>query len=163
MTKTQQYTIAGLALLALLILPSMSGMAAIMSITDRLIPGFESFSAHPYWDVSRWSWGYGTQAPGGAGTISRNAAIIDMRERVHSDYEYLSPLIARPLKPNQWAALLSFSYNLGIGNADNLVPNINSGNNRALETQWKKYVYADGKIKDSLVSRRNREWLLWNS
>jgi lysozyme len=152
----------------LLILPNMakasaSGYTAIASILKTFIPSWELFSSHPYWDVSRYSWGYGTKAPGATGTITRTQAMTDLLTHVESDFKYLYNLIKRPLSANQWAAYLSFSYNLGPGNADNLVDNINSGNDVALEQQWKKYIYADGKISSNLIARRDAEWQLWQS
>ena len=101
------------------------------------------------------------------GTITRAQAAADAAKHLTHDYGVLRPLISRPLRPNQWAALLSFSYNEGTGNADNLVKNINSGNDEALEIQWNKYVYyhaPDGsmKVSDTLVDRRAKEWRLWS-
>ncbi len=160
MKKSEKYWIIGGIIAVLLILPNMA-RAAYYTITDWLIPQFEGFRATPYWDISRYSWGYGTQAPGPTGTITQGQALHDMRAKVDSDYNYLRPLIKRSLQPNQWAALLSFAYNLGDGNADNLVANINSGDDSALETQWKKYIYAGGVASDTLVDRRNAEWQVW--
>lgn len=135
-------------------------------LLDKLasfIPSVELFDPHPYWDVSRYSWGYGTAAPGSTGTITRDQAFVDMTAHLLSDYNYLSPLITRKLSVSQWAAYLSFSYNLGPGNADNLVNLINSGDDQALGEKWNEYVYAGGKVSSNLVERRQKEWDLWNS
>ena len=35
-----------------------------LTIALQAVQLFEQFRARPYWDVSRYSWGYGTQAPG---------------------------------------------------------------------------------------------------
>jgi lysozyme len=156
--KKQSWYIIGLAFAGYLLLMAQRWL----TLAARAVELFEDFSASPYWDVSRWSWGYGTAAPGSSGTISRARALADAKKVLTRDYGYLAPMISRKLTVNQWAALLSFSYNLGPGNADNLVPNINSGNDAALETQWKKYVYAGGKINSVLVDRRNKEWRLWS-
>lgn len=151
------------------------GAAAVLyfaagSFLDRVIrklgtfiPSVESFSATPYWDVSRYSWGYGTAAPGPNGTITRAKAFTDMVAHLINDYYYLSPKITRKLTVNQWAALLSFSYNEGPGNADNLVDDINAGSDIILEPHWKQYIYAGGSINSNLVARRNKEWALWVS
>lgn len=80
-----------------------------------------------------------------------------------ADYTTLSKRITRRLTVNQWAAYLSFSYNLGIGNALNLVTLINTGDFAALGVKWNQYVYADGVVNQTLVSRRRKEWALWNS
>lgn len=127
------------------------------------IPSVEGFRSTPYWDVSRYSWGYGTAAPGATGTITREQAFADMLSYLLADYATLSNKITRTLTVNQWAALLSFSYNLGIGDALKLVPVINSGDDKALGDKWSKYVYAGGSINQDLVNRRNKELILWNS
>lgn len=127
------------------------------------IPTVELFDAHPYWDVSRYSWGYGTAAPGATGTISRDQAFHDMIDHLLEDYRYLSPMITRTLSVNQWAAYLSFSYNEGPGKADNLVSLINAGDDQALGRKWREYIYAGGKVSNNLVERRGKEWDLWNS
>lgn len=168
--KTVYYIAGGVALL-LLLLPAVSlantsavqNVSQILQVTDWLIPQFEQFKSSPYWDVSRWSWGYGTQAPGPTGIITRDQALQDMRTVVNDNYNYLSEVITRPLNANQWGALMSFTYNEGEGNGDNLVDDINAGNDAVLEPHWKKYIYAGGKINSDLVARRNSEWQLWVS
>lgn len=135
-------------------------------LLDKLasfIPSVEGFRSTPYWDVSRYSWGYGTAAPGATGTITREQAFKDMTTYLLNDYATLSGRVTRSLTVPQWAALLSFSYNEGIGNAYNLLNNINSGDDVALAAQMRKYVYAGGVINDDLVDRREKEITLWNS
>lgn len=134
-----------------------------LSILKKFLEKWEGFSPSPYWDTNRWSWGYGTQAPGATGTITRDEAFTELKDHAASDKQYLQSIISRNLTPNQWAALLSFSYNTGQGNADNLADNINSGNDAALATQWSKYIYAGGVVNDTLVKRRAAELQLWHS
>lgn len=153
--------LAGVAVLVLFGLKSFKNR-----LLDKLadfIPSVEGFSPTPYWDVSRFSWGYGTAAPGASGTISRAQAFQDMVAHLMSDYATLKPRVTRSLSVSKWAALLSFSYNLGSGNAFNLVPIINSGDDTALGAKWKQYVYASGSVNSDLVERRQKEWALWNS
>jgi lysozyme len=155
--------IAGIA--ALLLIPGIANAAtgSYQSILTSFIPAWEGFRANPYWDVSRYSWGYGTKAPGPTGTITEAQAMQDLLAHVQNDYDYLKPLISVDLNPNQWAALLSFSYNLGPGNADNLVANINKQDWQALEDQWNLYINADGVPNDNLIARRAAEWELFSS
>lgn len=145
-------------------------LGGLFSFRERLInrlasfiPSVEGFSATPYWDVQRYSWGYGTAAPGASGTITREQAFSDMLTYLLTDYATLSGKVTRALSVNQWVALLSFSYNLGIGNALKLVPVINYGNDTALESEWLRYVYAGGKVSQDLVKRRKKEFSLWVS
>lgn len=160
MKRNEKYLVYGGLVLFLLLITKM-GRSAWYTITDWLIPEFEGFRAHPYWDNGRWSWGYGTQAPGGTGTITKEQALKDMRAYLQSDYLFLKGLITRPLNANQWAALLSFSYNLGPANADNLIANINAYDDNALANQWKLYINSNGSPSADLIQRRNTEWRIW--
>ena len=147
----------------------MATVGTYKTILKNFLPAWEGFSATPYWDYRQWSWGYGTKVPGSVndrnivptGTISRAQAIIDAFKHIESDYHDLSKLITVTLNANQWAALLSFSYNLGVGNADNLVANINSNNIAALQTQWNLYINAGGVPIQQLIDRRAAEWQLF--
>lgn len=162
----------GLALILLMIGKGAKASGSYTNILQTFIPEWEGFRANPYWDVSRYSWGYGTKAPGPTGTITRDQAMQELIDHVQKDYEYLSQLIQTPLTANQWAAYLSFSYNVGQGNADNLIGytnvqdlmgNINARKFTSLEDQWKSYIYVDGQRSDNLVKRRAAEWELWSS
>lgn len=127
------------------------------------IPSVEGFRSTPYWDVSRYSWGYGTKAPGSTGTITRDQAFTDMVTYLLSDYEILKKHVTRSLNANQWAALLSFSYNLGYDDAIDIAPYINAGDDTVLTTQWMRYVHAGGEVNQELEKRRTKELALWFS
>lgn len=155
--------IAAIVLLAGKRILTMAGKDAIIRGLKVFIPQQEGFSAHPYWDVSRYSWGYGTAAPSATGTITRDQAADEMVDHAMQDYLRLYGVITMPLTVNQWVALLSFSYNLGVGNALHLVPLINAGDIISLGDKWNKYVYAGGIVDDDLVVRRGKEWELYNT
>lgn len=141
------------------------------SILNSFLKKWELFRPTPYWDVKQWSWGYGTRVPGSSadpgnkppGAISPSQAITDALRHANNDYLYLKPMIKAPLNSSQWAALLSFSYNLGPGNADNLVDNINNHNLTALKNQWESYINADGVPNSNLIQRRAAEWKMFVS
>lgn len=135
----------------------------IIAILSSFVPSVEGFRSTPYWDVSRWSWGYGTAAPGKNGTITRDQAFADMLTYLMADYERMQKKITRSLTANQWAALLSFTYNLGYDDGYDIAPFINAGNDTELEREWKRYVHSGGEINPVLVDRRIKEWNLWNS
>lgn len=133
------------------------------------LPSVEGFSSKPMWDVQQWSWGYGSKVPGSindpnkypGGTITRERAWTEALRYITTHYSYLKPLISAPLNNNQIAALLSFSYNLGQYNADNIIPEINSRNQDAVFANMRQYVYADGVRNQGLVNRREKEIALW--
>jgi lysozyme len=161
--------IAAGAVIFLLMAPGLLRAATVTTMEDALIAGaqliaqFEGFRANPYWDVSRYSWGYGTPAPGPTGTITPDQGMQDLIAHSTDDYNALAPYISRDLSIGQWSALLSFAYNEGPGNpgAGALINDINADNDAILETHWKKYVYAGGKVDSGLVERRNAEWNVW--
>jgi len=156
----------------LLIVAAVVIMAAVVTyktILKTFLPVWEGFSSTPYWDYKQWSWGYGTKVPGSVndrninpgGTVTRDQAYNYAIAHIQKDYLYLSGLIKIPMNANQWAALLSFSYNLGPANADNLVNNINTMNMAALQQQWNSYVNAGGVTLQNLINRRAAEWALF--
>lgn len=163
----RKYLIIGTAALLFLFLLVPGSVAVdgntILNSAAELIGDYEGFRASPYWDVSRYSWGYGTAAPGSTGTITPGQALADMKAVILHDYGVLSSMVTVSLSPTQWAALLSFSYNLGVGDAQDLVPIINSGDASALQNMWMQYVHAGGVVNQDLVTRRNYEWQIWNS
>lgn len=142
------------------------GMNTIEKYFIPLIEKFEGYTPFPFWDYKQWSWGYGTFAGADRnkkpeGNITKDKAKAEALVFMNTHYQQLKPLVKVDLKPNQWAALLSFSYNLGVGNAKNLLRNINAKNTSALEIQWNKYVIAGGKVLQGLVKRRKAEFAIW--
>jgi len=152
------------------ILTKLLKVSDVIHKARQFIAEQESFSSRPYWDFKQWSWGYGTRVPDStssvnvvpAKTISRDEANTLMVSHISNDYNALKPLVKKPLSPNQWAALLSFTYNLGVGTGKTMANRI-SNNVSNLEQLWKSYIYAGGQVNSGLVSRRNREWNLYNS
>ena len=162
MKLTEAHIIA-IGAVALLVGSVMTFKTRLINKLAAFIPSVEGFSSKPYWDVSRYSWGYGTKAPGSTGTISREQAFAEMLTYLLSDYDVLKRYITRNLTVNQWTALLSFAYNLGNDDARDLAPLINSGDDTALGVEWKRYIHAGGVVNQTLVARRNKEWALWVS
>jgi len=159
--KPVHIVLAGVGLAALWYTGSFTDR--LVTVLARFIPSVEGFRSVPYWDESRWSWGYGTAAPGSTGTISREQAFSDMLSYLLNDYASLKPRVNRSLNVSQWAALLSFSYNEGVGAAYKIVPLINEGDDNALADKWREYVYAGGVVNQNLVDRREKELDLWFS
>ena len=139
------------------------GQSGVMlTLAEDLIISFEGFIPVSKWDYKQYSWGYGTAAPGPGLSITESEARQQLRSHIEGDYNYLNSLITVSLNPQQWAALLSFCYNEGRYNADNLVTNINNQDIEALGNQWALYnkVTVNGvKIYSSdLAKRRADEW-----
>lgn len=158
--KTEYILLAGAAAV---VVWKMTFRSRLVNKLAAFIPSVEGFAPVSKWDFKQYSWGYGTKAPGPGLPITREKAFSEMLAHLLGDYDTLKPQVTRSLTTNQWAAYLSFAYNEGVGNADNLLTNINSGDNLALAMQWRKYVYAGGVVNQDLVYRREKELALWFS
>lgn len=144
----------------------LSAGRSYMGILRSFIPTVEGFTASPVWDYKQWSWGYGTAAgfdpnKKPAGTITPARAWLDAEKVIDSNYQALKSLVKKNLNGNQWAALLSFAYNAGVGNAKNIVETINNGSSQEVITRIKKYVYAGGVYNQGLANRREKEALMY--
>lgn len=131
-----------------------------------LIANFEGFHATPYWDVSQWTWGYGTKAPcagEGCATITREDA---KREQISYLERSCRPSIAPlGLNENQQAALYSLCYNLGTDQftGSDVYKAIQSGDWASAAAAFDLYVNADGERLPGLVNRRAKEKQLFLS
>lgn len=141
---------------------NMASTADLQSAAE-FIEGFEGFTSTPYYDVSRYSWGYGTAAPGATGTITRDRAHQEVVDYITHDLFRLSSRLEVPLTANQWSALLSFSYNLGAGNAYHIIDTLNSNDYSNLSAQWASYNHAGGAVSAALTNRRRDELALFFS
>lgn len=134
-----------------------------VTILKSFLPQVEGFTPTPIWDYKQWSWGYGTAAgydrnKKPAGSITREKAWQEAEKVIAQNYSQLKGIVKKPLNQNEWASLLSFTYNAGIGNARNIVQTINSGGSPSdVVTRMKKYIYAGGKINNGLINRREKE------
>lgn len=137
----------------------------LFNILKGLLIQFEGYRAKPYWDVTRYSWGYGTAAPNGAdsGTISKSDAMKDAMNFSMQQQQTLRNYLKVSLTDKQWAALLSFAYNLGTGNAIKLIDAINLGDNNFIGQRWNSYIYSGGIVNPDLKKRRAIEFNLFNS
>jgi len=79
--------------------------------------------------------------------------------------EGVNNLVARDLTPNEFAALVSFAYNLGLGELEEstLLADVNAGNFDAAQEQFGRFVFADGQELPGLVRRRAAEAALFGS
>ncbi len=134
--------------------PSVGGDATAQAVT--LIKGFEGFHPSPYWDYQQWSWGYGTRAPNGQGTITREQAERDLRAYLDRN---CWPRIPANLQPHQRAALASLCYNIApaqFGRSDAL-RHATAGNHDQAAAGFDRWTRAGGKRLQGLVNRRAKE------
>jgi lysozyme len=140
-----------------------------MIASDRgieLIKRFEGFESKPYkcpGDV--WTIGYGTTKGIGPNTppITKEEAedllLMDM-----ATYEDgVSAAVKVPLTQNQFDALVSFTYNLGVGafRRSTLLKKLNKGDYDAVPAELIRWNKANGKVMRGLTRRRTAEANLW--
>jgi len=145
-------------------------LAMWYEVTAQFIQNEEGFSPTPYWDVKRWSWGYGTRVPNSVDDknvrplvkITKAEAIFAAMKHIQNDFVSLG-LKSLNLSPKQVAAILSFTYNLGTGNGQKLVSKIKT--NSLTETYWLSF-NKSGKplaVNPNLTARRKREYDLFTT
>lgn len=137
----------------------------------ELIREYEGFSALPYIDsAGTVTIGYGSTRDKkgdpvtmdhpniteqqGWSLLSRD---VDHAERV------VGELVSVPLNQFQFDALVSFVYNLGVGNfkRSTLLSNLNMGRYESAAKEFHRWKYAGGKVLSGLVRRRAAEYALF--
>lgn len=73
--------------------------------------------------------------------------------------EQLSKLITTELSQNQWDAIVSFVYNIGVGafSRSTLLRRLNAGEFEKCSTEIQKWVYCKGVVVEGLKRRRIAE------
>ncbi|MCY1370366.1 Lysozyme RrrD [compost metagenome] len=113
--------------------------------------------------------GYGstkglTRADVGRKTITAVQAESLLRADLVRFEKAVAKLVSIPLSDNQFAALVSFCFNLGEGNLakSTLLQRINANAPVAdIRRSWMQWVNAGGKRLQGLVNRRAAEMALW--
>lgn len=132
-----------------------------------LLKKCEGLRLTAYKDVKGWAIGYGARGPFiTEGTVwSLDQAERDLYQRVSSIYEKLKTYVTTSLKSNQWGALISLSYNVGVENLkdSHLIRDINNDDMIAAEDQFLAWNHIDGVVSDRLTKRRTYERTIFSS
>ena len=131
-----------------------------------LIKTFEGFKAKPYiCPAGIPTIGYGTtRYEGGRHVTMKDAPISEerasdiLKHQVDSHYgAAVDRYVQIDINQNQFDALVSFAYNLGIGalKSSTLLQKVNRG--RSPADEFGKWIHANGKILSGLVRRREAE------
>jgi len=137
-----------------------------------LIKKFEGFRSEAYQDsVGIWTVGYGSTMwpdgkkvqPGQRMTIQEAEAVMTW-ELTRKGKEILSGLPTTIINQNQYDALVSFAYNLGVGALlkSTLFKKLKvNPNDPSIRTEFMRWVNAGGKRLTGLVRRREAETNLY--
>lgn len=134
----------------------------------KLITSFEGFEPKWYRDpVGIWTIGFGhTDAAGAPKHATSNGLVLSAEaatEILANDLGQYAEAVERavkvPLNDNQFAALVSFTYNVGAGALakSTLVKKLNTGNYGAVRSELAKWNKAGGKVMKGLTRRRTAE------
>ena len=131
-----------------------------MQISDdavAFIKEWEGYSAKAYFDVTRWSVGYGTISEEGE-QITEAEAARRLKKAMGGYRLQLSKRLTFEPTHNQAIALLSAAYNLGCGALDfEIIPLCNKGEFAEAAEALRSYDHAGGKKLSALTRRREAE------
>ena len=143
-------------------------MRHISSEGLKLIKQFEGFSATPYYCPAGYltiGYGHVIQQNESFFHIDKRQAENLLRDDVQVAEAAVCRLIPVPLHDGQYAALVSFTYNLGAGalQASTLRRKLLRGAYDAAAAEFPRWVYAGGRKLVGLVRRRAAERELFSS
>ncbi len=154
---------------------NMLGVPESMSVSNKgvdLICEFEGKRLVAYDDgVGVWTIGFGTtKYPNGVRVKKGDTCTLEQaKEYMRHDlieFEHtVNSSVKVPLNQNQFDALVSLAYNIGSSafKSSTLVKKLNAGDYKGAADQFNVWVNAGGKRMQGLVSRRDREKLLFLS
>jgi len=133
----------------------------------EMLKQFEGLRLKAYQDSAGvWTIGYGhtkTAYPGMV--ITRSEAERLLRQDLQRFEKGVRDRVSVPLTQNQFDALVSFSFNVGVGafSKSTLLKRLNQKDYAGAKQEFRRWVYAGGRRLQGLVNRRNREARLFAS
>ena len=136
----------------------------------KLIKQWEGFKEKSYKDGGGvWTIGYGHTTAAGPPTVSYGLRITEaqaaeiLRKDIDSVEAAVERLVKVPLNDNQFAALVSFVYNVGEGAfaKSTLLKKLNAKDYNSVPKELMKWVNDNGNRIQGLVNRRASEAGLW--
>ena len=140
---------------------SLSLSGRINTVGLNLIKDFEGLRLNSYRDaVGVWTIGYGHTGTAGPGQRITNAqATALLREDVATFENAVTRAVRVPVTANQFAALVSFTYNVGSGalNSSTLLRRLNAGDTLGAADEFLRWNRAGGQVLAGLTRRRVAE------
>ena len=134
----------------------------------ELIKEFEELRLEPYLDpvgIPTIGWGHTKDVSMFMGAISVEKAEQYLKEDLADAEKGVNGFVDVGLNQNQFDALVSFTFNVGVGNlrVSTLLRKINSGDFLGASNEFKRWVFAKGRRLKGLERRRLMEAELWLS
>lgn len=140
-------------------------MRIINSAGLALIKEYEGLRLEPYKDgAGVWTCGFGhTRGVDAFTHCTPEIAEAWLEGDLMEAEEAVSHLVKVQLTDNQFAALVSFTFNEGQGSlgGSTLLKKLNQGGYDLVPAYLKSWVFVDGKQSDGLTRRRKAEATLW--
>lgn len=111
-----------------------------------------------------WTIGYGHTAGVSANdVITEEEALFFLRQDVAETEQAVNQYVHVPLTQNQFDALISFTFNVGVGNfrTSTLLKKLNAGDDDGAAREFGRWIHAGGKTLPGLVRRREAERALF--
>jgi lysozyme len=144
-----------------------------MKIAIDIIKKFEGCKLSAYkCQAGIWTIGWGNTYYENGSKVQPDDKITQARAEalllitVTKFWNEVKKLVKSPVNDNQFAALVSFAYNLGIGalNKSTLLKLVNANpNDKQIANEFMKWVNAGGKPSNGLINRRRAELHLYFS
>lgn len=134
-----------------------------------LIKECEGFRDTAYLDTGKvWTIGWGTTEIDGKPVKPGQKITVEKAEECLSKdiaeaEKYVEALVKCPLNDNQFAALVSFMYNIGLGQfaASTMLKKLNASDYVAAAGQFNRWIYDNGVQIKGLMMRRIKEFMLF--
>lgn len=152
--------------------PPSTGTDRINEAGLTIVKHFEGLELTAYRDaVGVWTIGYGHTAAAGPPTVYAGQRISEaeaeaiLRRDLGLFENGVKDLVRVPVNSNQFSALVSFSFNLGVGalGSSTLLRKLNAGDYQGAADEFPRWVKAGGRILAGLVRRRDAERALFLS
>lgn len=142
-------------------------MRAVPAAAVDLVAKWEGYRPDAYLcPAGVWTIGYGHTRNVRKGQIinniqARDLLRADLGEAVKKIYDIIDRHVVDSLTENQFAALVSFVFNLGLQPGWTFVQQMNAGVLDDVPSQMQKFIYVGGRKLKGLVDRRADEAALW--
>ncbi|NJL48487.1 MAG: lysozyme [Leptolyngbyaceae cyanobacterium SM2_5_2] len=155
--------------------PPRTGSGRINPKGLHIVKVFEGLSTRAYPDPGTggepWTIGYGHTTAAGPPrvypglTITAAQAEEILKRDLNVFERAVANAVTRPPTSDQFAAMVSFTFNVGSGNfrSSTLLKKHNAGDFARAANEFQKWVYANGKVLQGLVRRRKAERALYLS
>jgi GH24 family phage-related lysozyme (muramidase) len=141
---------------------SQKGINLIKSYEGLMLHAYKPLPTERYYTIGYGHYGADVSK---TDTITASEAEELLKKDVAKYADGVTKLVKVAINQNQFDALCSFSYNLGIGAlaTSSLLKFLNAGNFIQASKEFDAWVHAGGHLLQGLVKRRNEEQALFNT